>query len=63
MSRAVTKVGKTSKKVAHATTKKVAKRKPVVIPRPTSPKRTEKTFGMGAQRSRDIEALVDKVVA
>jgi hypothetical protein len=40
--------------------KKKKKPKPVTIRRPASPRQTEKTFGVSAQRSRKIDALVDE---
>lgn len=63
MGRSVAKAQKASKKAARETSPKPASPKPVVISRPTSPRRTEKTFGVGARRSKDIEALVDEAVS
>jgi len=53
---------KTSKKTARGSAPKPASQSQVVISRPTSPKRTEKTFDVGARRSKDIEALVEEAV-
>ncbi len=36
--------------------------KRVTIRRPTSPKQTEKTFGVSTKRSRKIDAMVDEVM-
>jgi hypothetical protein len=59
MKRAVAPVVKHAKK-ARGTVSNKAGPKPVVISRPASPRQTEKTFGVSAQRSREIDALVDE---
>ncbi len=63
MSRSVAGARKTSKKVTRGSAPNRAAPKPVVISRPTSPGRTEKTFGVGVRRSKEIEALVDEAVS
>jgi len=62
MGRAVANARTTSKKAAGEISSRPASPKPFVISRPTSPRRTEKTFGVDVRRSKDIEALIDKAV-
>jgi hypothetical protein len=53
-----------AKKVVRRSTTatKAAAPKPVVVARPASVERTEKTFKVSARRSRDIDALIDEAV-
>lgn len=55
---------KTAKKIVRrsAPPTKPAAPKPVVVARPASPERTEKTFKISARRSRDLDALIDEAV-
>jgi hypothetical protein len=59
MKRAVAPVVKHAKR-ARGTASKKAGPEPMMISRPASPRQTEKTFGVSAQRSREIDALVDE---
>lgn len=51
------------KKKTGKTSPKPTSPKPFVIVRPTSPKATEKAFGVDAERSRHIDELIAKAVS